>query len=320
MDPEIRFQVMWGGANVFGVRFSAWNGAFGGSTDILLPIGSLSDAAAKLDGFPRDPSDSRELVFGPFNEGSQGEIVRVRFFCRDSAGHAMIRANMESEPDETGSTQSVVLSASVEASAVDLFVAQLRGLETWQNHAAILRINQREPVNAIGTHESYNWLCTRDHDLGDILRGCPQAVLGKFVAVTSFDSGPLALSDEEKAFGWDVRNHIAYSPQVVDVAKLPHELYDEWYVSPGPIDLGHLSPQGKNIFESSVGEGELFTFVNFGGFALHRTEDQTLVDLFWKQMNVIRPELYIADGDFLTIACANRELFSEILQTLGACR
>jgi hypothetical protein len=320
MDLEFRLQVMWGGANVFSVRFSAWNGEFGGSTDILVPKGSLSDAAAKLEGFPRHPSDSREIVFGPFNDGSQGETVSVRFFCKDSAGHAMIRVNIESEPDEAGVTQSALLSASVEASAVDLFVTQLRGLETWQNCSAVLRINQREPVIAIGTHETYNWLCTRDHDLDDILRDCPQAVLGKYVAVTSCDSGPLVLSYDEKASGWEVRDNIAYSPAVVDVAKLPHELYDEWYVSPSPMNLGHLSPQGKNIFESPIGEGELFTFVNFGGFALHRTEDHHLADLFWKQLNVVRPELFIADGDFLTIASTNRGLFSEILEAFGACR
>lgn len=319
MDPEFRLQVVWGGANVFNVRFSAWNGIFGGSADILLPKGSLSDSATKLRGFPRDPSDERELTFGPFKEGDKAAIVRVRFFCRDSAGHAMIQANIGSEPDEIGWTQSAHISASVEASAIDLFVDQLQGLDTWQHHAAVLRINQREPINAIGTHEAYDWLCTRDHGIGDLLRACPQAVVGKFVAITSFDSGPLALSDVENASGWESRQNIAYSPAVVDAATLPHDLYDEWYVSTSPMNLGHLAPPGKNVFESSVGEGELFTFVNFGGLALHRTEDKPLVELFWKQLDAIRSELYIADGDFLTVVCADKRLFSEIIQGLGDC-
>jgi hypothetical protein len=232
----------------------------------------------------------------------------------------MIQANIESEPDEIGWPQSAHISASVEASAIDLFVDQLQGLETWQHHPAVLRINQREPIDAIGTHGSYEWLCTRDNGIDDLLHACPQAVVGKFVAVTSFDSGPLALSDVENASGWEARENIAYSPAVVDVATLPHDLYDEWYVSTSPMNLGNLAPPGKNIFESSVGEGELFTFVNFGGFALHRADDTSLADLFWKQLDAIRCELYIADGDFLTIVCADKKLFSEILQGLGGAR
>jgi hypothetical protein len=35
----------------------------------------------------------------------------------------------------------------------------------------------------------------------DLLQLCPEVVLGKYIAITSFDSGPLAPTDEETG-GW----------------------------------------------------------------------------------------------------------------------
>jgi hypothetical protein len=63
-------------------------------------------------------------------------------------------------------------------------------------------------------------------------------VLGKYAAVTSFDSGSLDLSDGEKAAGWESRKGIAYSPLIQSVATLPARGgFDEWYVFETPVDL-----------------------------------------------------------------------------------
>jgi hypothetical protein len=42
-----------------------------------------------------------------------------------------------------------------------------------------------------GSRGRYSWLTSADHDLDYLLMSCPQIVLGRYLAVTSFDSGSL---------------------------------------------------------------------------------------------------------------------------------
>lgn len=70
------------------------------------------------------------------------------------------------------------------------------------------------PIWATGSHGEYRWLTTDKHDLDTLLRVCPQAVLGKRIAVTSLDSGPLRLNADEVSAGWLTRNDVAYSPRI----------------------------------------------------------------------------------------------------------
>jgi hypothetical protein len=64
--------------------------------------------------------------------------------------------------------------------------------------------------------------------------------------------------------------------------------------------------------------GHVANFVNFGGFSLHDPVLQDLADLFWKQLEAIRPESYIADGDFLNFVSCDRELFAAVRTTFVA--
>ncbi len=170
-----------------------------------------------------------------------------------------------------------------------------------------------------GSHGAYLWLTTDDHDLRTLLQRSPQALLGKYIAVTSIDSGHLVLNDEEKLAGWQSRKQIAYSPEIKSLENLRYGFcagFDEWYVSESPIDLGQL--RRDNVFESPMAPGEVITFVNFGGFALHEPANRGLIDLFWKQMDWIQPESYIADSDqFLSFASQNQSLFTSVHEALS---
>src|ERR1039458_10364556 len=117
-----------------------------------------------------------------------------------------------------------------------------------------------EPL-ATGSHGAYKWLTTR-HELDDILRLCPAVVLGKYLAITSIDSGHLSPSTEEKLAGWESRLGIAYSPLVQSVETLPRDGWDEWYVtsaSPAtarassvlPVPGGPLSRTPRGILPPS---------------------------------------------------------------------
>ena len=166
----------------------------------------------------------------------------------------------------------------------------------------------------VGSQDQYEWLVT-DQQF-DLLQICPSVVLGKYIAITSLDSGPLVPTDEERAAGWENRGNIAYSPKIQDAASVPRAEYDEWYIFGGPVDLG-TSHLGKNIFEVPQEQGHVSVFVNYG-FALHPPERTSLATLFWPQMTRVRPESYVADNDYLTFVTANKTLFASVLDAVKA--
>ena len=88
----------------------------------------------------------------------------------------------------------------------------------------------------VGSQGSYEWLVTDENF--ELLQLCPEIVLGKYVAVTSIDSGQLIPTDKETAAGWQSRAKIAYSPKIENAQDLPHDGWDEWYVFNTPTDLG----------------------------------------------------------------------------------
>lgn len=141
MDTGFRFEVTWNDDDVFQVRLTAWNGAFGGWAGVYVPIGGLTAAAAKLEGFPRQPSDTRELELGAFGPEWAGGAASIHFTCKDAAGHASIEAKIESDYVGRDTAQAVILFASVEAAAVDTFVTELRRLEDDRHGVALLRVS-----------------------------------------------------------------------------------------------------------------------------------------------------------------------------------
>jgi hypothetical protein len=171
------------------------------------------------------------------------------------------------------------------------------------------------PTTVTGSHGTYQWLATRLQFDSFLLR-CPEILAGKYVAVTSLDSGPLGLTEEEERNGWRSRGGVAYSPQVRSVETLRHGGFDEWYIFDSPKELGQVW-QG-NVFEVPSTSDYISVFVNFGDFAPHNRELEALVALFWKQLDQIQPESYVADGNlFLTFASRDQQLFAEVCKALA---
>jgi hypothetical protein len=167
----------------------------------------------------------------------------------------------------------------------------------------------------VGSQGNFEWLVT-DEDF-DLLQLCPEIVLGKYVTITSIDSGQLTPTDKEKAAGWQSRAKIAYSPKIQNPKELSHGGWDEWYIFDTPTDLG-TSHLAENIFEVPQEQGHISVFVNYG-FALHPTERRDgLVTLFWQQLERIRPESYVADNDYLSFVSMNRSLFARVRDAVKA--
>src|SRR5215467_13302913 len=108
-----------------------------------------------------------------------------------------------------------------------------------------------------GTHLNYQWLESASLHLHQVLRGVPEIVVGRCVAITSFDSGPLEPTSKELQQGWKYAYGVTYVPDVRDRTQLPYDGYDEWYVLDVQRDLGSVD-----------------TYVNYAGFGLSDPEQR----------------------------------------------
>ena len=139
MDIGFQFEVIYKAYDMLQVRISAWNGAFGGIADVYVGIGRLEEVAAALEGFPKNPSDTREIMFGAFGPKSAGGGVSMRFYCADASGHAYVESKIESDSLPGKPIQTVMLSLPIEAAAVDSFVDELHLLGVHRTGVARLR-------------------------------------------------------------------------------------------------------------------------------------------------------------------------------------
>lgn len=123
------------------------------------------------------------------------------------------------------------------------------------------------------------WSDDLDQSLWKFVSQFPEVVLGKRVAITSFDSGPLVPSQDEYANGWEKRGDVAISPVVESIEDVPSAGFDEWYV-----------------YSSEVSNAPTQSFVNYSGFA-PLDEASAQVDDFWTQVVNCQPLHIIGEGD-----------------------
>lgn len=169
-----------------------------------------------------------------------------------------------------------------------------------------------------GSTNGYQWLVSTDRQL-DVLQCCPDVVLGKYVAITSFDSGPLRLREAESSAGWVSQGGIAYSPKIQHVNMVPQAYFSELYVFGAPTNLGALSDPNRNIFESEMQQGQVHAFVNFD-FGFHDPEYADLSHMFWQQLDWMKAESYLAENDYLIFVTANPKVFAPVYEALRQVR
>jgi hypothetical protein len=89
----------------------------------------------------------------------------------------------------------------------------------------------------------YQWLARGDDaHLDTLVRRCRETVLGRYLAVTSIDSGVPSLTEQQQQAGWTHRSGVAYSGAVRSADELFYQRdgpnspgYDEWYVFDEPV-------------------------------------------------------------------------------------
>ena len=137
-EVGFRLEVIYADADLFELRVSAWNGAFGGATDLYVEVDGLGQIASKIAGFPKNPADVREFTLGAFGREFAGGAMNMRFYCIDQAGHAYVESRIESDAESAKVWQVATLVMPVEAAAIDRFVEDLRRLEKEKSGVALL--------------------------------------------------------------------------------------------------------------------------------------------------------------------------------------
>ena len=129
----IKIEIVWFDQDVVECRFKCSNGRFSGAADIYLSHDDLPKIVEALKGFPTAANDVRELELGTFNPNHADGGVRLRCYCKDSVGHAVMEVRLRGDAcKDVGEPESVALLLPVEAAAIDLFLTQVRAMDTEQ--------------------------------------------------------------------------------------------------------------------------------------------------------------------------------------------
>ena len=157
-----------------------------------------------------------------------------------------------------------------------------------------------------------------------MLELCPEFVLGKYLVITSFNSGPLVLNASDFENGWLKHDELAINPSVRSVSHIPYGEYDEWYIFDRPPLL-----EGFKVFVNNCGfllrdpnhllDGLEPTW-DIAAPAHHGETLRLWQELFWMQLELKRVETYLASGDRFILATRIEALYhraSEHLQGIN---
>jgi hypothetical protein len=165
----------------------------------------------------------------------------------------------------------------------------------------------------IGKTGNYHWVsfAKRYLVLPEIVT-IPSFVKGKYAVLTTFDGGPPFVYDQTEKMGWTKEGKIVWTSKIKDATDICKEGFEEMYV-----------------FDNKIPLPEIKVFVNYLYFALFDPEivlranptwDRRLFDgqlklqeLFWEQMDKIKPISFASDGDHFNLATQDERFFANLL-------
>jgi hypothetical protein len=168
-----------------------------------------------------------------------------------------------------------------------------------------------------GEHAPYRWLTDEKHELATVVRLCPEIVIGKHVAITATDSGEPWLTDEQTGAGWYKRDKLLYTPRLSATSDLICGVcagFDEWYVFDESRELGTIIEGNPFDEQNGLRPGRLIVFVNLY-LAIHKEDSVSM--MFWRQLEWIKPQSYLSDGDRqVTFVTSDHPRFESVLTQL----
>lgn len=109
------------------VSVSAAHGMFAGSTALYSGASAVQELARGLAGFPRSPTDEREVVLGARSTQFADGWVRLLARCVDRSGHVLLDISiLDKARDGTSAVREARVFFRVEPAALDRFVHGLR--------------------------------------------------------------------------------------------------------------------------------------------------------------------------------------------------
>ena len=127
MSSSLDFAVIDVDDGLLKVRVKASNGRFSAQSDLYADEESLKEAAAGLDGFPRNSQDAREVTLGAMSAEYAGGGFRMHLSCHDRAGHIEARVTVRADV-HVAQDESATFVIPLEAASLDRFVSAIRDL------------------------------------------------------------------------------------------------------------------------------------------------------------------------------------------------
>jgi hypothetical protein len=174
------------------------------------------------------------------------------------------------------------------------------------------------PNFVVGSRGPYQWVTSDQHFIDDIVRLCPEVLLGRYLAVTSTDSGEPKWW-AEKLPGWESLGRVGYSPCLESTEGISYQIhgrenagFDEWYTFETRSDLGEvIVDENPWTEESRSRPGRIVALVNH--YFSPDLPDDVRSSVFWDQLKRIHPESYISDGaECVTFVSRNAYLFQSV--------
>jgi hypothetical protein len=119
MNAGLKVTYLYHDGDIIEVRIVAENVSFRGSADVYVGTDVLLEAAAVLEGFPKDRQDTREV-------------------CKDGAGHTAFLAEIEEDYREQERAQCATVRVDFEPASLDRFLIELRQVEIEHRGTAVL--------------------------------------------------------------------------------------------------------------------------------------------------------------------------------------
>jgi hypothetical protein len=140
-----------------------------------------------------------------------------------------------------------------------------------------------------------DWQPEPDLFLTDIWNRFPELVVGRYLVNTSYDSGFVTLSEDERTDGWYMLGHLAHSPSIRSIDQVPHDQYDEWLVFDHPFHVH-----------------EFDTMVNHTGFTPIDFGWEEKRERFWQQVIRLQPLHVLGENDGIYLLSRDKSLVQRI--------
>jgi hypothetical protein len=155
--------------------------------------------------------------------------------------------------------------------------------------------------------------------LDKLLARCSEFVLGRYMVITAWDSGPLKLCDADFKKGWMKHDWLAINPAIQSVDDIPYMGYDEWYLF---TETPLLEPFKVFVNDAlfSLRDPETVVLESESSAASGNEKDklermQKLQELFWLQLELKRAETYVSAGHRFILATRQPELYRRIAES-----